>query len=217
VPIGGEELAGVREVAAGVGAVVLSPAGVDLDVDVGRPPRVLAGVDGRELGEAVAVGQLDPAQVGRALAALRRLARVGAERVAVPDVDGGVADRLAGVRVDDAHRERERHAGPILDDVPPDLRQVDVEGAFLLLGGEYAVGRGLGAFRHGPGRVVLVGTAGVEGDARQRPRRQRHHLAPPHRTLNPVDGPAIVRPALLTVQAIAHRPDLSRRLRWRGG
>ena len=61
-PIGGEQLAGMRDVTTGVGAVALPPTDMDLDVDVRLPPRVLARVDGRELCQAVPVGQLDPTQ-----------------------------------------------------------------------------------------------------------------------------------------------------------
>ena len=114
--LGEEELAGVRDVAARVrGAGHPSP-DVDLEVDVGRPALVPAGVDGVEHGHSARVGQLHAAQE-RARVALH--AGVDALGVAVPHVHRRVGQRRAAVRVGHADAQPQRQPGPALGDPPP--------------------------------------------------------------------------------------------------
>ena len=104
---------------------------VDLRVDVHRAALVVAGVDRREAGDAIGVGHLRAAQEPLALAGVE--ARVDAARVAVPDVDHRVGDRLAAVGVAHAQRESERRAVAILADVGADPVRVEVVRALGLL------------------------------------------------------------------------------------
>src|SRR6266516_4425681 len=63
--------------------------------------RVPAGIDRLEHRESARVRLLDPAHERRADRLLCAHSRVGARRVAVPDVDRGSLDRLAGRGVED--------------------------------------------------------------------------------------------------------------------
>jgi hypothetical protein len=67
-------------------------------------------------------------------------AGVETEGVAVPDVDGGVGERLAGSRVEHGDAEGERDAGFLLGDVGAKEFVGDVVGADFLLGEELADG-----------------------------------------------------------------------------
>jgi hypothetical protein len=62
--------------------------------------------------------------------------RVDAESVAVPDVDGGSLDRLAGRGVHDLELQRQRGARLSFGDVAPKLLVREVVGAFRQLWGE---------------------------------------------------------------------------------
>jgi len=66
------------------------------------------------------------------------VAGVKTEGVAVPDVDGGVGERLAGARVEDCDAKFEGDALPVFDDVRAKEFVGDVVGADLLLGRELA-------------------------------------------------------------------------------
>jgi hypothetical protein len=128
-----------------------------LDVDVDGAAGVPAGIDRLEGRDTLRVRPLDPAQEVRARIAGDR-AGVDAERVAVPDVDGGTSDRLAGGGVDDGEPEQGRRAGLALGDVAAEALAGDVEGAFGQLGGEDA-GDGPG----GDGERPRAGGVAVRG------------------------------------------------------
>ena len=141
---------------------------VHLHVDVDGATLVPARVDGREAGDAVGVGALDAAHE-RARVALD--AGVDAERVGVPDVDGGALDRLAGRRVDHRQGERERRAGAAFGDVASDTLVRQVVRALGHLRREHAAHRpGGDSGRPGPGVVGAPtergGEASGEGDER---------------------------------------------------
>jgi hypothetical protein len=115
-------------------------AGVDLQVDVRRTPAVPARIDRVKADAALGAGALVSAQValrvGRRLLGARRAAApaalrgaleagVDASGVAVPDLDVGALDRLAGACVLDGEDELERQARPVLGDVAPGQAVVD--------------------------------------------------------------------------------------------
>jgi len=83
-----------------------------------------------------------------------------AERVAVPDLHEGVAERSAGVVVDDGERQLERDARLAFGDVGADVLSVEIVGAFGHLLGEGADGR-----RGGGARVRRVGCGGFRGSS----------------------------------------------------
>src|SRR4029453_11318888 len=92
---------------------------------------VPAWIDAAEAREARAVGALDAAHSGPVLSP-RAEARVDAQGVRMPDVDGGAHDRAARGRVDDLQAEQQRHARPALRDVPAPLLAGDVVRALRL-------------------------------------------------------------------------------------
>ncbi len=103
--------------------------GVHHDVDVGGSACVVAGEDGLELGYAVGVGRLDPAEpgllgvglVGGVAVAVGDDAAVHAGGVAVPDLDVNVGDGLAGGYVDDLVVEEQGNARLVLDHILADV------------------------------------------------------------------------------------------------
>ena len=101
--VGGSDRLVVEEELARVGLVGSRE---HLHVDVDCPPRVPAGEDRPEIGDAVGVRHLDAAAERLALGALDP--GVDAARVAMPDVDRGAGDRLAGVRIQDRDAQVER-------------------------------------------------------------------------------------------------------------
>src|SRR5439155_574560 len=106
--VGEVELARVHDVAAHV----------HLDVDVHRPARVPAGVDGLEGRHACSAGPLD-ATHERGRGRCGRDTGVHAERVAMPDVDRGSLDRFARRRVEDGEAQRQNsHKTLVVDDEP---------------------------------------------------------------------------------------------------
>ena len=101
-------------------------------------PRVPAGVDRAEGGEALRIRSLHAAQEALVLGALLADTGVDAGCVAVPDLDSCAFDRLAARGVHDRQPKRERDTGLPLRDVAPHGGVVDVIGAFGLLGRENA-------------------------------------------------------------------------------
>jgi hypothetical protein len=161
-----EELANVRDVAAGQGAV-LEQAGADVgdDVDVGGAARVVTGEEGAERGHAVLVGGLDAAgkglvQVGGVVAVAVAVvldARVDTGRVAVPDVPPESLNGLARVDVDELGVQVVDHTGLLVDNVLAVELSLDPERSNLALGGQNA----------GVVGAEEVGVGAVDGDAGQ--------------------------------------------------
>src|SRR5690606_32985219 len=92
----------------------------DLEMNVRRAPRIPAGIDRRELDEARVVAKLGAAHEALAArvepAGLVRIARIDALGIAMPDVDAGAGDRLAGL-VDDQEAEAHGPSGAPLSHV----------------------------------------------------------------------------------------------------
>ncbi len=101
-----------------------------------------------------------------AAVAVLGVAGVDAGGVAVPDLDGRVAEGLAGGAVDGTQDEQERDAGAVLDHVAAEELVVDVVRAFDLLRGQRHAGAGRGG--GGLHRVegAAVGGAAAGGGAR---------------------------------------------------
>jgi hypothetical protein len=108
-------------------------------VDVDRAPHIPAGVDGLELDDSAVVGDLEAAQelAAQTLDAQAGDVRIYAQRVALPDVDHGPADRLAdvGAGLVDADRQPQRDSlgdrpvGGVGRDVRAVEHLIDEEGA----------------------------------------------------------------------------------------
>jgi hypothetical protein len=152
-------------------------ADVHLHVDVHRTPVVEAGIDRLEGGDACRVRPLDAAQeVGARIA--RDRAGVDAERVAMPDVDRGIPDRLAARGVDDRQPKQQRPAALALGDVVAELLARDEVRAFRQLGRQNARDE---ARRHGEragacrfrGVELQEGAAAAGCDGRTRKAEQR--------------------------------------------
>jgi hypothetical protein len=96
----------------------------------------MAREDGLKLGDAVGVRGLDAAQPGvvevgqvvRVAVAASDYAAVHAGRVAVPDFEIHIRDRVAGGYVDDLVVHQEGHAGLVFGDVLADVLAGDVWG-----------------------------------------------------------------------------------------
>src|SRR5919199_1276820 len=135
-------------------------ADVHLDVDVHGPALVPAGVDRLERSDPARVRPLDAAHEGARVAVD---AGVGAERVAVPDVDGRAFDRLAGRGVDDRKPEEQRSPRPPLRYLAAELLAGDVVRALRLLRREHArYGAG------GDGRRAAFGGRALPGAEAER-------------------------------------------------
>lgn len=146
----------------------------DLEVDVRDAARVPAGIDRRELHLAIAVGELDAPEKGRADVALRAevtglvgVAGIIAVFVAMPDVDAGIGDGGAVVAdVDQGQGQVEGRARVAFGDVLPEhgavAAQVERIGPFGLGGNEDAAAGGaeqgfhLDGFEGGAGGFALA-------------------------------------------------------------
>ena len=146
------------------------------EVDVDCPGGVPAGIDGLELGDAVGVGDLLAAEEGLAggvgaVDALVAVARVPAEDVRVPDVDGGAGDRLARSGLDESQGDEEGRALQALGDIAPEIAGVEVEGALGLGRGPDAVvegNRGLAVCGAASARSTEASSEAPSHDARAR-------------------------------------------------
>jgi len=103
---------------------------------VSRAALVPARIDRLELDDAVGARDLRAAE--KALVAGALESRIDAERVAVPDVDHGVPQSLAGVRVAHPDRQPQRRAVAVLADVAADRVRIEVVRALGLLHGQGA-------------------------------------------------------------------------------
>lgn len=160
-----EELAGVDDLAAGVGVVGERHVRVHPHMDVDGARHVVAGPDRGDRALTVLVGRLPAAQEGAVVllvvAVAADVARILTERIAVPDLDQGVGERCTVVRgVDDREGVLDLDSFFVLPDVLAD--EGAVEGVRTLgdLGGEGADGGGRGRRGGGRGRARRGGLRG---------------------------------------------------------
>jgi hypothetical protein len=98
-------------------------------------------------------------------------AGIGAARVTVPDVDGGVFDRLVGDHIPDGHAQVERDARFSFGDVLADAFDVEVKGAGFFFRGEEIGGSRGGRKGDGGGTGGRGGGGGLgRGEAVSRPK-----------------------------------------------